>query len=361
VNPATGAAGSVGAPVAAATAGRCGRGVAAWLLACAGLVAAVLVVGGITRLTHSGLSIVHWQPLSGALPPLGDADWAAQFAQYRDSPEFRLVHPSMTLAEFKPIFWWEYSHRLLGRVAALVFAGPLIWFAATGRIDRRLGGRLAGILALGALQGALGWYMVASGLVDDPRVSPLRLAAHLGMALLLIALLLWSAWSVRSARQRRQQPPAALPALAAATVLLMALSGALVAGTHAGLVFNSFPLMDGQLIPMDLLRVQDPDAGLLGNLAAVQFLHRVLAVLVVIVVGALCWRLRAGAPAIGRATPLLLAGALTLQVSLGIATLLSGVALPLAAAHQAGAVLLFGATLWAAFQWRRAPRSTRPS
>src|SRR6185503_9769804 len=167
--------------------------VAAWLLACAALVFAIVVVGGVTRLTRSGLSIVEWQPLVGAIPPLSQADWETFFAQYRTTPEFRLVNFNMTLEGFKRIFWWEYAHRLLGRLIGVVFLLPFVWFLVRRGLERTLAWKLAGVLALGALQGALGWYMVKSGLVDDPRVSHFRLTAHLGVALSIFAALLWIA------------------------------------------------------------------------------------------------------------------------------------------------------------------------
>ena len=169
------------------------RGVAAWLLLCAALVCAIVVVGGVTRLTRSGLSIVEWQPLIGALPPLSAADWEALFAKYRATPEFRLVNFGMDLEGFKRIFWWEYFHRLLGRVIGLVYLLPFLWFLVRGSIGRALAWKLWGVFALGALQGLLGWYMVQSGLVDDPKVSQFRLTAHLGVALAIIAAQVWIA------------------------------------------------------------------------------------------------------------------------------------------------------------------------
>ncbi|HXQ22157.1 MAG TPA: COX15/CtaA family protein, partial [Candidatus Acidoferrales bacterium] len=190
------------------------RSVALWLFACAVLVYAALLVGGITRLTHSGLSIVQWQPLLGFWPPLSEQAWAALFEQYRATPEFQLINPDITLEGFKQIFWWEYAHRLLGRLVGLAFLLPFLWFLYLRAISRGLAWRLAAIFALGALQGALGWYMVASGLVDNPRVSPLRLTAHLSLAVLIIGAMLWTAWSLWSPPGGRRR----VPALAAATV-----------------------------------------------------------------------------------------------------------------------------------------------
>ena len=321
--------------------------IATWLQACAGVAAAVLVVGGITRLTHSGLSIVQWHPLSGAVPPLSDGDWTALFDQYRASPEGRLVNSTMSLEAFKPIFWWEYAHRMLARTAGLVFVLPLLWFIASGRMHRPLALRLSFIFALGALQGALGWYMVSSGLVDDPRVSPLRLAAHLAMALVLIGLLLWTSWKVRGDTVGRRPVPA-IARLAVAAVFFMALTGALVAGTHAGLASNTFPLMNGALVPEGLMVLSPWYDNFLYNLVAVQFLHRAMALVVVAAILALWWQLRT-LPANCAPRRLLLA-ALALQLGLGIVTLMTSVALVPAAAHQASAVLLYTGTLWSAFR-----------
>ena len=252
--------------------------------------------------------------------------------------------------EFRHIFWWEYGHRLLGRVAGLVFLVPLLGFALARRVDARLTLRLALIFLLGGLQGALGWYMVSSGLVDNPQVSPLRLGAHLGLALLLIGALLWNSWALRY-RNAARRPVPACARFAVALVFVMALSGGLVAGSRAGLAFNTFPLMNGELVPAGLLRLDPWYDNLRSNLAAIQFLHRALALLVALAVVACWWRTErcAGAPRAARRAARRLLAALGLQLGLGIATLLSAVAIALAALHQAGAVLLFGAALWTAF------------
>ena len=334
------------------------RGVALWLLVCAALVYAVLIVGGITRLTHSGLSIVQWQPLIGALPPLSEAAWADLFRQYRATPEFRLVNFDLTLDGFKYIFWWEYAHRLLGRLLGLVFLLPLLWFVASRAISRRLAWRLAAIFLLGALQGALGWYMVASGLVDDPRVSPFRLTAHLGLALLIIGAILWTAWELLPpavpTASARPGHVLALAKTVVAVVFVMALSGGMVAGTHAGYGYNTFPLMSGALVPPDLVRLSPWYSNFAYNLATVQFVHRAIAWALIALVPAYWWWIRRAVPAPrGRLQSNLMLAVLALQVTLGIATLLSVVAVPLAAAHQAGAVLLYAATLWTAYALAR--------
>ena len=174
------------------------RHIAAWLLVCCALVFAIVVVGGVTRLTHSGLSITEWQPIVGTLPPVSDADWATAFAKYQLTPEYRQVNKGMALAEFQRIFWWEYFHRLLGRLVGFVFLVPFLWFWLRRKIPPGYGVRFAAIFALGAAQGALGWYMVRSGLVDDPRVSQFRLTAHLGLAFLIFAAMFWAALSLLS-------------------------------------------------------------------------------------------------------------------------------------------------------------------
>ena len=308
----------------------------------------MVVVGGITRLTHSGLSIVEWQPVMGTLPPLSDAQWEELFAKYRGTPEFRLRNHDMTLAGFKGIFWWEYVHRLLGRVVGLAFLLPFAWFLARGAIDRRLAMKLAAIFALGAAQGALGWYMVKSGLVDDPRVSSLRLAAHLGMAFLIYGAMLWVALDLLfPARDEAARAPRRLAAAVMTLVFVMALSGALVAAIRAGFAYNTFPLMNGRWIPEEMGLIDPPWFDAIYNMATVQFNHRVLALTIAACVAVLWWRVRSQ-PAIDPRTRLwshALAAATALQIAAGIATLLLRVPLPLAALHQAGAVAVFTCAL----------------
>ncbi|HTQ74145.1 MAG TPA: COX15/CtaA family protein [Burkholderiales bacterium] len=326
------------------------RGVAAWLLACCALVFAMVVVGGVTRLTHSGLSIVEWQPIVGALPPLDDAAWQEAFRKYQETPEFKLVNPGMDLAAFKDIFWWEYAHRLLGRLIGAVFLLPLVWFAVRGRIDRALTWKLAVIFALGGLQGAMGWYMVQSGLVDDPRVSQYRLAAHLGTALLIYAAMLWVALDLLFPRAREAGPRKFALALVA-LVFVQIISGAFVAGIRAGLAYNTFPLMNRHFLPPGMFVIEPWYLNFFSNIATVQFDHRLIAWLLAILVPWFWLRERGAAPRVRLAASLLLA-ALALQIALGIATLLLVVPVPLAAAHQAGALLVFTAALFAAHTQR---------
>ncbi len=302
-----------------------------------------------TRVRDISRRRVQWQPLIGALPPLSDHAWARLFDQYRATPEFKLVNFDITLEGFKRIFWWEYAHRLLGRLAGLAFLLPLLWFIRSRLVSRRLAWRLAAIFVLGGLQGALGWYMVASGLVNDPRVSPFRLAAHLGLALLIIGATLWIAWGLWSPPAGRRSVPG-LAASTVAVVFVMAMTGALVAGTRAGFAYNTFPLMGGTIVPPDLMRISPWYLNFVDNLATVQFVHRAIAWTLIALVPALWWWIRRAVPAPqARVESNLMLAALALQVALGVATLLSVVALPLAAAHQAGAVLLYAASLWTAY------------
>lgn len=330
------------------------RGLAIWLLACCALVFAMVVVGGITRLTHSGLSIVEWQPIVGTLPPLDDKAWHEVFGKYQQTPEFRQVNPDMELAGFKRIFWWEYAHRLLGRLIGAAFLLPLLWFAARGRIARHLGWKLAAIFALGGLQGAMGWYMVQSGLVDDPRVSQYRLAAHLGIALLIYAVMLWIALDLLLRRGTEARRGLRRFAFALAVlVFAMALSGGLVAGIRAGLAYNTFPLMNGYLVPPGMFVIEPWYLNFFANMATVQFDHRLIAWLLALLVPWFWLRVRRAqaSPRARMAAGVLLA-ALVLQIALGIATLLLAVPVPLAAAHQAGALLVFTAALLTAHSLR---------
>jgi cytochrome c oxidase assembly protein subunit 15 len=324
------------------------RAVAAWLLACAALVLAMVVVGGITRLTESGLSIVEWQPLAGALPPLAQADWEALFAKYRATPQFAKVFPDMDLEGFKRIFWWEYVHRLLGRAIGLVFLLPYLWFLWKRALDRPLAWKLAGIFVLGALQGAMGWYMVASGLVDDPRVSHFRLTAHLGLALVIFAAELWLALDLL--RPRQERGPRALALLVLGTVFAMALSGGFVAGLRAGHAYNTFPLMNGHVIPPETFMLEPWWRNLLWNVAAVQLVHRAFFWLLLVLVPLLWWTIRRSG---ARLAANCLLAMFVVQAALGISTLLLKVPIPLAAAHQGGAVLLLAAALWTAHAARR--------
>ncbi len=323
------------------------RAVAAWLFVCAAFTFAIVVIGGITRLTESGLSIVEWQPLVGALPPLSQADWEALFAKYRETPQYQKVFSAIGLEGFKSIFWWEYAHRLLGRVIGLVFLIPFLYFHLKKKLSKPLTWKLAGLFVLGGLQGAMGWYMVQSGLVDDPRVSHFRLTAHLGLALLIFSAEFWLALGLLNEKTEPRKP---LALLVAGLIFLMALSGGLVAGLRAGHAYNTFPLMNGHLVPPEAFMLEPWWQNFFWNVATVQLVHRAFFWLLLVLVPLLWWQAQRTEAKIAAHH---LLGMFALQTTLGIATLLLAVPVTLAAAHQAGAVLLLGAALWTAQAFRR--------
>ena len=334
--------------------------VAWWLFACCAMVFATLIVGGVTRLTHSGLSIVEWQPLLGAIPPLGEAHWQALFAKYQQSPQFQKINVDMTLDGFKFIFWWEWLHRLLGRIIGVVFVVPFLWLLHKGRIDRNLAPKLFGFFVLGGLQGAMGWYMVKSGLVDDPRVSQYRLAAHLGLAFLIFGLMLWTSLGllgnrVAAASGTSLRTLQTVGGVLVAMFFVMVLSGALVAGTHAGALYNSFPLMGEHFVPPEILSLSPAWRNVFENQSTIQFDHRTIAWLLFFSLPPFCWIVISRSP-LARPAAFALLAMLLVQLSLGIATLLNGVPIVLAAAHQAGAMILFALLIWLNHLLRSAAR-----
>jgi len=324
------------------------RAVAVWLFASCALIFLMVVVGGITRLTLSGLSITEWQPVVGIVPPLFTAEWSAAFAKYKEVPEYRAVHLAMSLDEFKGIYLWEYAHRLLGRLIGVAFAGPFVWFLVRGCLPRRLVPLLCGILLLGFAQGGLGWYMVKSGLADRVEVSQYRLVTHLALALAIYTAILWAALGIVRGPARADLGSGWKRAADAVLILvaLTIVAGGFVAGTRAGLTYNTFPLMDGKLVPDGYAQLRPFFLNWFENIAAVQFNHRLLAVgtaMVVLLVWSAGRRALLPRP-VGAALNALL-GAAVLQVALGITTLVLVVPVPLAAAHQAGAVLLLTAAI----------------
>lgn len=338
---------------AAARHGRAGtRPVAFWLLFCCGMVFLMAIIGAVTRLTESGLSMVEWKPLIGILPPLSESEWERVFGLYRQTPEYLHVNYGMSLEEFRHIFYWEWFHRLWGRLIGLAFLLPFVWFVAARRIPRDLMPKLVGLFLLGGLQGAAGWFMVASGLVDRPSVSHYRLAMHLALAFVIYALMLRVAigllipapvsYRVPQAPALRRQARLAL-ALIAVTVVW----GAFTAGLDAGLIYPTWPLMGGRLVPGEAWDLVPVWLNPLENHATVQFVHRWLAIAAAVAVVAAAWRtLRA--PVVPRVRGVAMAAivAVAVQVSLGIATLHSGVAIPVAAAHQAGALCVITLLVW---------------
>lgn len=336
------------------------RAIAAWLFAMAAMIFIMVSIGGITRLTGSGLSIVEWRPLMGFLPPLSEAEWSRIFTLYQTSPQYQEVNAGITLSGFKAIFWWEFVHRFWGRLIGVVFFVPFLWFLLRRQIGLSLAPRLIFLFILGGAQGVLGWYMVQSGLVDIPEVSQYRLAAHLVLALALYVALLWTALQLRhpepeTTPDRRLAGMRTLAITTLSLVTITILSGAFVAGTDAGFAFNTFPLMDGTLVPAGYLP-QPWYASPFEDIATIQFHHRVLAIVSLIVAIATWWRSR-WIVLVQRARRVAngLLVMVCLQVALGISTLVLVVPVSLAAAHQAGAVLLLTATLWLLFELR-APR-----
>lgn len=318
------------------------RHLRAWYLAGAVLTFCILVVGGITRLTESGLSMVDWKPIMGAIPPMDDASWRAAFAQYQQYPEFQKLRPDMTLSEFKFIFFWEYTHRLLARTIGLVFLIPFGFFALRGYFTRPLLLRSLALFGLGGLQGFVGWFMVRSGLVDDPRVSHYRLALHLFMALSVFALCLWLRHELRERPALADDEAAASRGpvhLLGGLLLVQILWGAFVAGLDAGLYFNTFPTMGGRWLPPSGLSL----AAIVSNPITVQWVHRLLGTVLLAAAAAIAVRERSR-------TARLFAGLVGAQYALGIATLIYAVPVALGVLHQALAVVIFG--VWIAWLHR---------
>jgi heme a synthase len=334
-----------------ATAAR--RWVAAWLFTTAAMVLAMVVVGGATRLTGSGLSITQWKPITGALPPLGEGDWRRLFDLYRATPQFHLINPDMTLEGFKFIFWWEWGHRLLGRSIGVVFALPFVVFLLRGWIPRRLTGRLILLFILGGLQGLVGWWMVKSGLEARVSVAPERLATHLSLALALFVALIWTGLDALDPRPETRGKLVTGTIHLLIALVLQSLLGALVAGGKAGLIDADWPLMGGRWFPEGYA-----GRGLWETLAhsapAVQFNHRVFGYLVATAVIAFAFRIGRRRPDLV-APARLLAGLVVLQIMLGIATLWLTVPLGLALAHQANAALAIAAATWLC--WRSGART----
>ena len=326
------------------------RLIAVWLLVCCAMIFSMVVLGGVTRLTGSGLSMVQWDPIFGIVPPLNEQEWEATFDLYKASPEFREINFGMDLQGFKRIYWFEFAHRVLGRAIGTVFLLPFLYFLMRGYVRRPLVPKLAALFVLGGLQGLLGWYMVQSGLVDNPHVSQYRLTAHLGLAILIYA------WMLHLALQLwfgNTDKGLVSPLYKRATIGLMALvfvtilSGGFVAGLKAGHAYNTFPLMDGHWVPQVIFMQQPLWRNFFENIATVQFDHRLLAMLVFVSV-MLFWllSLRQSFPRHVRIGMHLLVAAVLLQVALGISTLLLHVPVTLAASHQAGALLLLTVVLF---------------
>jgi len=338
-----------------------------WLFLVWALVFAMVVLGGITRLTGSGLSITEWQPLMGALPPLHESDWLELFAKYRHSPQFRVVNAHMTLQGFKAIFFWEYLHRLVGRLVGVAVLVPWLYFVWKKRLPAGLGRKVLGVFALGGLQGRLGWLMVASGLVDEPRVSHYRLAAHLLLAFVTGQLVLWLALDVATPRAPSRKISPAHVSMVVFLLALLALQvvyGAFMAGTHAGLYYSSFPDMNGRYSPAPFFDGPSWLSDAFHSPNAIHYLHRALAFALLffaLFVAAYLWRAEPRRAVVRAAGVVALVA--FVQLNLGAFTVITRVALPIAVAHQCFAYLLASsATLLlhrALGSERRAPRATQ--
>lgn len=327
------------------------RAVGIWLLVLCAMVMIMVMLGGITRLTDSGLSIMEWKPIMGALPPLGDAAWERVFALYREIAEYKHINAGMDLAAFKEIFWWEYFHRLWGRILAVAFAGPLIWFLFKGYLGRADLPRLIGLFALGALQGVAGWFMVASGFQDRVDVSQYRLLIHLMLALAIFGLMLWYALDYLDRREIRGNRHHAAELVRHARwmngiIVFEIALGALVAGTDAGFIYNDFPRMNGYWLSPDLFLLSPWWINFTENVATIQFQHRLFSGAVAIAVISFLVRLRRrDVDQQLKARAIALPCALAVQAFLGIATLMLVVPISLAVLHQLGAFVLFGSGL----------------
>lgn len=329
------------------------RAIGLWLLFCAAVVYLMIIVGGVTRLTQSGLSMVEWEPIMGIIPPIGHEAWMEEFNKYRASPEYLKINAGMSLDAFKYIFYWEYGHRALGRLIGMIYLLPLLFFLFKGWVPGQWRLRLFGLFILGGMQGLMGWYMVKSGLVDVPHVSQYRLTAHLGLALVIFACMLWFALDfLRGQKRTTQADKSYLRAtgFVVAIVFIMMLSGGFVAGTKAGFIMNTFPLMGGQWIPQGWLAMDPLWRNFFENVITIQFIHRVIAVLVFVAVLWGFWR------ALQQTFNTRFSWVFVImlgQVTLGISALVLHVPVALGAAHQAGAVALFSAALYCAHVARK--------
>lgn len=330
--------------------------VSAWLWTVYGLTAVMVVIGGITRLTGSGLSMVEWRPLMGALPPFSDAEWHRVFDAYKQFPQYQQVNEWMTLADFKRIFFWEYLHRLLGRLIGIVFLVPYLWFLLRGSLARTPKGRIFAAFVFGGLQGLLGWFMVKSGLVDDPRVSHFRLAAHLMLAFFVAHWIMWIALDLRGT-VRDASPRNALRFVWATLglVVVQVMYGAFMAGSRAGFMYRTFPDMNGEFFPSALSGAGMKEM-LLTSPMGIHFMHRLLAWITLVVVMVLVVYLWRNARAVRRPTTALGAVVAT-QFLFGVLTVMNGVPTQLAVVHQAGGFFTVSALVYLAHAVRPRPVS----
>ncbi|MCK5091531.1 MAG: COX15/CtaA family protein [Gammaproteobacteria bacterium] len=334
------------------------RQIAIWLFCICILIFSMVILGGVTRLTHSGLSMVEWKPIVGVIPPIGESEWQETFDKYKQFPEYKKKNMHMNLGEFKTIFYFEYGHRVLGRLIGLSFLVPFLYFLARKKIKRNMTPRFIIMFLLGGLQGLLGWYMVKSGLVNNPHVSQYRLTAHLSAAIAIYGYVFWVALGFISPTPKNTSVSGIksirnLSILITAVVAIMIISGGFVAGTRAGLAYNTFPLMAGQFFPPGLYNMEPFHLNLFEDLTTIQFNHRIIAYLLCILIPLFWFKTRAYS--LSNRTRLglnLLLIMLAMQVGLGISTLLLAVPVTLAATHQAGALVLFTLALLVNHQLR---------
>ena len=327
------------------------RQIASWLIFCAAIIFGMILLGGVTRLTHSGLSMVEWKPLVGVIPPLSEQAWLETFEKYKQFPEYQKINRGMSLEGFKSIFMYEYLHRVLGRLIGVIFLLPMLYFWLRGRVRPGLMPKLVVLFFMGGFQGLLGWYMVKSGLVNDPHVSQYRLTAHLGVAVAIYAYMLWVAFDLLFPRP--ESSAAAPPVYArwslalVVLVYLMILSGGLVAGTRAGFAYSTWPLMGPSFIPAGLYNSSPAWMAMFEDITTIQFNHRMFAYLLFVLINGFAFMVYRNIDrARAKTGAILLVLALLLQVGLGISTLLLHVPVTVAAAHQGGAVLLLSAILF---------------
>ncbi len=339
-----------------------------WLWSIAGMTFLVLIVGGITRLTQSGLSIVDWDPVMGVIPPLNEAQWQEAFDRYRQFPEYQQLRRGMTMGEFQFIFFWEWFHRVVARAIGVVFLVPFLFFWLRGHLTRAITVRALVLFGLGVAQGIMGWLMVASGLVDRPTVSHYRLAAHLSLAFVIFGYAVWLARELKTGETRVAVPVGARPimrrGLAAVGVLfgLQVVWGAFVAGLKAGAYHNTFPLMEGRLVPPTLLFMEPTLVNFVQNPIAVQWVHRVLGTILGLAVLAFFFQvLRAGADVVSRRLNVALLGLMALQYVLGVLTLIYFVPVSLGVIHQAMAMVIFGVWVWWVHHVQKVAVEVRPT
>ncbi len=337
------------------------RQIAYWLIICAAVIFGMILLGGVTRLTDSGLSMVDWKPIKGVIPPITQADWQAMFLKYQQFPEYQKTNFTMTLEQFKPIFMYEYLHRMLGRFIGIIFVLPFLFFYFTKRIKPGLSPRLLVMLVLGGSQGLLGWYMVKSGLVDNPHVSQYRLTAHLGMAVFIYGFIFWTVLDLMAPVSAQPKHLKRFAYSLSGLIFLMILSGGLVAGTRAGIPYPTWPLMGDSFIPPGLYSLQPMWLSAFEDMLTIQFNHRMFAYLIVGLVCTFAYKaLKSDLQGPLKMGIYCFIGLLFLQISLGISTLIFYIPVPVAAAHQVCAVALLSASLFVSHSFTRQSISTRP-